>query len=230
MRSTQPKLFIIPLWVLVFLSLTSYGQSQSQKTYINPLNIDYTYAIYDSHRDLSYRSGADPAVVEFKGEYYMFVTRSMGYWHSKDLQNWSFIEPEKWYFEGSNAPSAHNYKDSVLLVAGNPSGHMSVLYTDNPKKGDWKAVPGIINDLQDPHIFVDDDDQAYAFWGSSNTFPIRARRLDMSKRFRPEEKIHELFKLDGEKHGWERFGENHADTVLKGYMEGPWLTKHKGIY
>lgn len=230
MRSTQPKLFIIPLWVLVFLSLTSYGQSQSQKTYINPLNIDYTYAIYDSHRDLSYRSGADPAVVEFKGEYYMFVTRSMGYWHSKELQNWSFIEPEKWYFEGSNAPSAHNYKDSVLLVAGNPSGHMSVLYTDNPKKGDWKAVPGIINDLQDPHIFVDDDDQAYAFWGSSNTFPIRARRLDMSKRFRPEEKIHELFKLDGEKHGWERFGENHADTVLKGYMEGPWLTKRGGIY
>lgn|SRR5690606_16367346 len=78
MRSTQPKLFIIPLWVLVFLSLTSYGQSQSQKTYINPLNIDYTYAIYDSHRDLSYRSGADPAVVEFKGEYYMSVTRSIG--------------------------------------------------------------------------------------------------------------------------------------------------------
>jgi len=219
------------LSLVLFLLLTSsHGQSQSQKTYINPLNIDYTYAIYDAHRDLSYRSGADPAVVEFRGEYYMFVTRSMGYWHSKDLQNWSFIEPGKWYFEGSNAPTAHNYKDSVLLVAGNPSGHMSVLYTDNPKKGDWKAVPGIINDLQDPHIFVDDDDQAYVFWGSSNTYPIRARKLNMAKRFRPEEKIHELFKLDGEKHGWERFGENHADTILKGYMEGPWLTKHKGTY
>ena len=218
------------LWVFLFLYFSSFGQSQSQKTYINPLNIDYTYAIYDSHRNLSYRSGADPAVVEFRGEYYMFVTRSMGYWHSKDLQNWSFIEPQKWYFEGSNAPSAHNYKDSVLYVAGNPSGHMSMLYTDDPKKGDWKAVPGIINNLQDPHIFVDDDDQAYVFWGSSNTYPIRARRLDMNKRFRPEEEIHELFKLDGENHGWERFGENHADTVLKGYMEGPWLTKYKDTY
>src|SRR5690554_189722 len=222
-------LFAAP-WLMLYLSLTSHGQSQSQSTYINPLNIDYTYAIYDSHRDLSYRSGADPAVVEFKGEYYMFVTRSMGYWHSKDLQHWSFIEPEMWYFEGSNAPSAHNCKDSVLLVAGNPSGHMSVLYTDDPKQGDWQAVPGIINDLQDPHIFVDDDDQAYVFWGSSNTYPIRARKLDMAKRFRPEEQIHELFKLDGEKHGWERFGENHADTILKGYMEGPWLTKHNGTY
>lgn len=229
MNTIKPTHVIFGLGVFLF-SFTSYSQSLSKKTYINPLNIDYTYAVYDAHRDLSYRSGADPAVVEFRGEYYMFVTRSMGYWHSKDLQNWSFIEPEKWYFEGSNAPSAHNYKDSVLLVAGNPSGHMSVLYTDNPKKGDWKAVPGIINDLQDPHIFVDDDDQAYVFWGSSNTYPIRARKLDMAKRFRPEEKIHELFKLDGERHGWERFGENHADTILKGYMEGPWLTKHNGTY
>ena len=216
--------------VLFFLLSSSRGQSISQSTYCNPLNIDYTYAVYDSHRDLSYRSGADPAVVEFRGDYYMFVTRSMGYWHSEDLQNWSFIEPEKWYFEGSNAPSAHNYKDSVLFVAGNPSGHMSMLYTDDPKKGDWKAVPGILNDLQDPHIFIDDDDQAYVFWGSSNTYPIRARNLEKDKRFRPAEEIHELFKLDGEKHGWERFGENHADTVLKGYMEGPWLTKYKDTY
>ena len=216
--------------VLFFLLSSSRGQSISQSTYCNPLNIDYTYAVYDSHRDLSYRSGADPAVVEFRGDYYMFVTRSMGYWHSEDLQNWSFIEPEKWYFEGSNAPSAHNYKDSVLFVAGNPSGHMSMLYTDDPKKGDWKAVPGILNDLQDPHIFIDDDDQPYVFWGSSNTYPIRARKLEKDKRFRPAEEIHELFKLDGEKHGWERFGENHADTVLKGYMEGPWLTKYKDTY
>ena len=105
-----------------------------QKTYCNPINIDYTYMIYNAHRDISYRSGADPAVVKFRGEYYMFVTRSLGYWHSTDLLNWTFITPEKWYFEGCNAPAAHNYKDSVLYVAGNPSGSMSILYTDNPKK------------------------------------------------------------------------------------------------
>ena len=32
------------------------------------------------------------------------------------------------------------------------------------------------------------------------------------------------------KHGWERFGENHTDTVLGGYIEGPQLTKHNGKY
>ena len=39
-----------------------------------------------------------------------------------------------------------------------------------------------------------------------------------------------MFKLDGKKHGWERFGENHSDTVLAGYMEGAWLTKHNNKY
>jgi hypothetical protein len=32
------------------------------------------------------------------------------------------------------------------------------------------------------------------------------------------------------KHGWERFGENHSDTILGGYMEGAWLTKHNNKY
>lgn len=215
------------LIISIFIAARAHAQPQ---TYCNPLNLDYTYMIYNAHDDLSYRSGADPAVVSFRGEYYMFVTRSMGYWHSTDLTNWTFITPEKWYFQGSNAPAAHNYKDSVLYVAGDPSGSMSILYTDNPKKGDWKAVPAILNDLQDPALFIDDDEQAYMFWGSSNKYPIRAKTLDKNQRFRPSKKTYELFNLDADQHGWERFGENHTDTVLGGYIEGPWMTKHAGKY
>ena len=206
------------------------AQDMQATTYCNPLNLDYTYMIYNAHRNISYRSGADPAVVRFRNEYYMFVTRSMGYWNSTDLLNWSFITPQKWYFQGSNAPAAHNYKDSVLYVTGDPSGSMSVLYTDNPKKGDWKAVPAILNDLQDPDLFIDDDGSAYVFWGSSNVYPIRGKTLDRSARFRPSDSTYTLFNLDMAKHGWERFGENHSDTVLGGYIEGPWLTKHNGTY
>lgn len=221
---------IVVCLMLVLCVGRLYAQQTQMSTYCNPLNIDYTYMVYDASRNISYRSGADPAVVKFRGEYYMFVTRSMGYWHSTDLANWTFIAPEKWYFQGSNAPAAHNYKDSVLYVTGDPSGSMSILYTDNPKKGDWKAVPNILTDLQDPDLFIDDDGQAYMFWGSSNTYPLRGRKLDRTNRFLADEKIVEMFKLDGEKHGWERFGDNHADTVLKGYMEGAWLTKHNNKY
>ncbi len=221
---------ILSTILVLLISLMANSQSSQMNTYCNPLNLDYTYMIYNAHNNISYRSGADPAVVRFRDEYYMFVTRSMGYWHSTDLLNWRFITPEKWYFQGSNAPAAHNYKDSVLYVAGDPSGSMSVLYTDDPKRGDWKATPGILFDLQDPALFIDDDGKSYMYWGSSNTFPIRVKTLDRVARFRPSDKTDTLFHLDESKHGWERFGENHSDTILGGYIEGPWMTKNNGKY
>ena len=221
----------------LFLLLLALGapalalaQDMRQDTYCNPLNIDYTYMIYNSDKDISYRSGADPAVVRFRGEYYMFVTRSNGYWHSKDLLDWDFIAPKDWYPQGSNAPAAHNYKDSVLYVTGDPSGSMSILYSDNPKSGEWKATPAILHNLQDPDLFIDDDGKAYMFWGSSNVYPIRGMELDKNHRFLPKGGVKELFNLDMPRHGWERFGENHSDTVLGGYIEGPWLTKYNGKY
>jgi hypothetical protein len=217
--------------IIFFTNVFNINAQETQmSTYCNPLNLDYTYMIYNADKNISYRSGADPAVVRFKNEYYMFVTRSLGYWHSTDLNNWTFITPEKWYFQGSNAPAAHNYKDSVLYVSGDPSGSMSVLYTDDPKKGDWKAVPSILNDLQDPDLFIDDDGKAYMFWGSSNVYPIKAKILDKNHRFSASDSTYQLFGLDMKKHGWERFGENHSDTVLGGYMEGAWLTKYKNKY
>lgn len=224
------KTILISGIILFCCSYYTYAQSTQMSTYCNPLNLDYTYMIYNAHNDLSYRSGADPAVVEFRNEYYMFVTRSMGYWHSTDLYNWTFINPKSWYFQGSNAPAAHNYKDSVLYMAGNPSGSMSILYTDDPKNGEWKATPAILHQLQDPDLFIDDNGEAYMFWGSSNKFPIRGRRLNKNLRFRPDEEVIELFNLKEEKHGWERFGENHSDSVLEGYIEGAWLTRHNDTY
>lgn len=199
-------------------------------TYCNPLNLDYTYKITESDKDISYRSGADPAVVEFRGDYYMFVTRAMGYWVSRDLSEWHFITPQRWYFQGSNAPAAHNFRDQFLYVTGDPSGTMSLLYTDDPKKGDWQAVPALLRNLQDPDLFMDDDGRAFMFWGSSNRLPIRGEELDPNHRFLPKTPPIELFNRDEAMHGWERFGENHDDPKLSGYIEGAWLTKHNGTY
>ncbi len=230
MSKTARTLLVVCLLNFCYVC-SARAQSTQMSTYCNPINIDYTYMIYNANEDISYRSGADPAVVEFRGEYYMFVTRSMGYWHSTDLNNWTFVTPEKWYFQGDNAPAAFNYRDKLLYVMGDPSGSMSVLYTDDPKRGDWKATPSILHDLQDPALFIDDDDQAYVFWGSSNVYPIRGRKLEKDHRFRPAKEIVELFNLDEAKHGWERFGENHFHKELtEGYVEGPWMTKHNNKY
>jgi hypothetical protein len=215
----------------IVISFAAYGQEPIPQTYCNPLDIDYTYMVYNSSQNISYRSGADPAVIEFRGEYYMFVTRSFGYWHSTDLVNWQFIEPEQWFFEGSNAPTAFNYKDSLVYFAGDPAGYGSILYTDDPKSGKWTPTASITNNIQDSELFIDDDGKTYLYWGSSNVHPIRVKELNKNDRFLETGVQKELINLVEEEHGWERFGENNFHPTLKeGYMEGASMTKHDGKY
>ncbi|MFW5755485.1 MAG: family 43 glycosylhydrolase [Tangfeifania sp.] len=222
------------LLALFFTVLGTAGISAQNicgTTYCNPLDIDYTYMVYNSSRNISYRSGADPAVIEFRGEYYMFVTRSFGYWHSTDLVNWQFIKPAQWFFEGSNAPTAFNYKDSVVYFAGDPAGYGSILYTDDPKSGKWTPTASITSNIQDSELFIDDDGKAYLYWGSSNVHPIRVKELNKDDRFLETGVKKELINLVEEEHGWERFGENNFHPTLKeGYMEGASMTKHNGKY
>lgn len=222
---------LITILSVFILSLDGRAQEVVPQTYCNPLDIDYTYMVYNSARNISYRSGADPAVVEFKGEYYMFVTRSFGYWHSKDLINWEFIKPVQWFFEGSNAPTAFNYKDSLVYFAGDPAGYGSILYTDDPKSGKWTPTASISNNIQDSELFIDDDGRAYLYWGSSNVHPIRVKELNRDDRFLETGVRKDLINLVEEKYGWERFGENNFHPTLKeGYMEGASMTKYEGKY
>ncbi len=217
--------------LLILLSLVVRAQEIVPQTYCNPLDIDYTYMVYNSSRNISYRSGADPAVIEFRGEYYMFVTRSFGYWHSTDLVNWDFIKPVQWFFEGCNAPTAFNYKDSLVYFAGDPAGYGSILYTDDPKSGKWTPTASISNNIQDSELFIDNDGKTYLYWGSSNVYPIRVKELNKDDRFLETGVNMDLINLVEEEHGWERFGENNFHPTLKeGYMEGASMTKHNGKY
>lgn len=225
------KRLISILIVLVTLSISIQAQDALPQTYCNPLDIDYTYMVYNSSRNISYRSGADPAVVEFRGEYYMFVTRSFGYWHSADLVNWDFIKPVQWFFEGCNAPTAFNYKDSVIYFAGDPAGYGSILYSDDPKSGKWTPVASISNNIQDSELFIDDDGLSYLYWGSSNVHPIRVKMLNKNDRMLESGLKKDLINLIEVEHGWERFGDNNFHPTLKeGYMEGASMTKHNGKY
>ncbi len=224
----RPKALLagLVLWMLSFYTL-----AQGQQTYCNPINIDYTYSVVHASRGLSFLSGADPAVVPFRGEYYMFVTRSQGYWHSKDLRSWQFIRPQSWYFESSNAPGAWPMGDSILLALGNPASAQSVIYTGNPKVGTWRGVPSVLPlTLHDPALFVDDDGKVYLYHESSNTQPLQGLELNPRHYFLPAGENKKLITLHPGQHGWERFGENHSDTATAGYLEGAWMTKYKDTY
>lgn len=205
---------------------------KNYKTYCNPIDIDYSYmSHYRAKNNVSYRSGADPAVVNYKNKYYLFVTRSHGYWVSDDMSNWEFIRPQSWYFKGSNAPSAAVYKDKIIAY-GDPSGSGPIIETDNPELGDWKtnfAVLSMPHGIQDPALFVDDDEKVYLYEESSNKWPIRGVELDPKNYFVPKGEQKDLFTLDPEKHGWERFGQDHSSD-LDPFIEGPWMMKHEDTY
>jgi len=198
-------------------------QVKGNTTYCNPIDIDYTYmSHYRADRDVSYRSGADPAVINFKGKYYMFVTRSHGYWVSEDMGEWRFIRPQSWYFSGSNAPAAAVIGDKIIAY-GDPSGYGPVIETNNPELGDWKTNYAVINPpggIQDPDLFVDTDGRVYLYEESSNLWPIRGVELDPENYYIPIGDQVDLFNLDPENHGWERFGQDHNSDIAP-FIEGP---------
>ncbi|TRZ44495.1 1,4-beta-xylanase [Robertkochia solimangrovi] len=205
---------------------------KNYKTYCNPIDIDYSYmSHYRANNNVSYRSGADPAVVNFKGKYYMFVTRSHGYWVSDDMSNWNFIRPQSWYFNGSNAPAAA-VKDGKIIVLGDPSGRGAVIETDDPDLGNWTtnfAVINMPNGVQDPDLFVDDDGKVYLYEESSNVFPIHGIELDPENYYVPIGEQKDLFNLKPDEHGWERFGQDHRSDIDP-FIEGPWMVKHGDTY
>ena len=237
------------LWILVSVCLcscnlkdkeeTSFDEktqkqqtAKNYKTYCNPIDIDYTYmSHYRAVNNVSYRSGADPAVVNFNGKYFMFVTRSHGYWMSEDMSNWKFIRPQSWYFDGSNAPAAAVYKDKII-VYGDPKGYGPIIETNNPELGDWKTNFAVINipgQIQDPNLFVDDDGKVYLYEESSNKWPIRVIELDPDNYYVPKGEEKDLFVLHPDKHGWERFGQDHRSDIDP-FIEGPWMFKHNDTY
>lgn len=217
----------------MFLAFTGFSQNRpgtrDYQTYCNPIDIDYTYVAHNSYTGISYRAGADPAVINFRGKYFMFVTRSYGYWMSDDMSNWEFVTPQNWYFNGSNAPAAAVHGDKVI-VAGDPSGRMAVISTDTPEIGDWKTSYSVLPiNIQDPALFVDDDGKVYLYEESSNKHPLYGVELDPKNNYLPKGEETALIQLHPENHGWERFGQDHSSDMAP-YLEGPWMTKHEGKY
>src|SRR3989304_1061743 len=75
---------------MLLICLCSYAQpTQSPKTFCNPMNLSYRF-MSDA---VDAREAADPVIVLFKNDYYLFASRSGGYWWSSDLRNWTFVLP-----------------------------------------------------------------------------------------------------------------------------------------
>ena len=56
-------IFIIGIILGLSFDGNMYAQTPPMKSYCNPVDIDYTYMSHYAFRGVSYRSGADPAVI-----------------------------------------------------------------------------------------------------------------------------------------------------------------------
>ncbi len=215
------------------------------RTYCNPIDIGYRYNFEQLNQGISYRSGADPVIVLHKGLYYLFVTISNGYWVSPDLRQWRFVTPSMWPMEDICAPAVMSVRDTLYLLQSTFS-QRPILASTAPETGKlffynrWlpympdpgRYDPAFTPGPWDPAFYHDPDtDRWYLYWGSSNVYPLFGAELDKSRRlaYKDVKDVKRLFTLDPKNHGWERFGQDHRDTI-RPFMEGAWMTKHNGQY
>jgi len=220
--------------MLFLLGIQTYAQ---QKTYCNPINIDYGYCPIEPFvTQGKHRATADPVITFFKGKYYLFSTNQWGYWHSEDMLNWKFVSrkflrPEHNVWDELCAPSLSFVNDTLLVIGSTHTKEFPIWMSKNPEVDDWKEL---VHKQQagawDPQIFWDKEkDDLYLYYGSSNLYPLYGLKLNR-KTFQPEGEPVPVLALNDHEHGWERFGENNDNTFLQPFTEGAFMTKYNNKY
>jgi xylan 1,4-beta-xylosidase len=207
-----------------------------QRTYCNPLNIDYGYTPIPNFSEWGrHRATADPVIVLYKGDYYLFSTNQWGYWWSPDMLNWQFISKKflRPWNEGYDelcAPGVGIIGDTMIVFGSTYTSKFTMWMSTDPKANDWKPlVDSFSIGGWDPSFFTDDDGKFYMYNGSSNKFPMYGIELNR-KTMQPIGTRKEMYLLEPWRFGWQRFGEHMDNTFLDPFIEGSHMTKHNGKY
>jgi|GEM_PF-577575 len=193
------------------LSITEAGAAAAGAKYTNSI-----YAGY-----------ADPDVILYEGNYYLYGTSSNGFkvHSSPDLVNWKdcgkCVEPTLWgKTEGYWAPDVE-YIDGKFYMAVTCDLCVGIAVSDSPL-GPFKehSQKVLFTNACDGNIFVDDNGGIFLYYvtgmGSVN-YGIYGVRLD--KNMNPVTAGKLLLKADAD---WEK----DSGTVT----EGPFVIKHNGVY
>jgi hypothetical protein len=231
------KIFCMLKFLLLLLGISCLNSlSAQQKTYCNPINIDYGYCPIPNFTEWGkHRATADPVIVMYKGDYYLFSTNQWGYWWSSDMLNWHFnfhhfLKPYHHVYDDLCAPAVAVLGDTMILFGSTYTSDFPIWMSTNPKGNEWKeAIDSLYIGGWDPDFFVDDDGKLFMYNGSSNRYPLYGIELNR-KTFQPIGTRKEMYLLEPDKYGWQRFGEYLDNTFLDPFIEGSWMTKHNGKY
>jgi xylan 1,4-beta-xylosidase len=217
--------------ILIISLLLAGCQSPSQTehapftTICNPVNLSYRFCTDEPSR----REAADPTVVWFKDRYYLFASKSGGYWHTTNLIDWIFIETNEIPVE-EYAPTAIALGDTLYFLAS--SNEKSTIYkSTDPLSGKWSvALEELEIPVWDPAFFLDDDDRLYLYWGCSDSKPLYGVEVDYQNQFAFIGETIELSHANPAEYGWEVPGDYNTLVNQSPWIEGAWVNKHNGIY
>ncbi len=233
MYQNSKAIQVILVFFLILMGIPSQAQ---QKTYANPINIDYGYTPFEVFsKQGKHRATADPVIVNFKDRLFLFSTNQEGYWHSENMLDWEFVSRkflrDDKYIHDLNAPAAWVMKDTLYVYGSTWESDFPIWKSTNPTKDEWEiAVDTLKVGAWDPAFHYDEDtDKLFLYWGSSNEWPLLGTEIN-TKTMQSEGYVKPIVKLKPEDHGWERFGEYNDNVFLQPFIEGAWVTKHNGKY
>ena len=180
---------------------------------------------------------ADPSLVVYQGKNYLYATldpwgdETLGCWESADFKHWTYRVlnwPTKTACKSPTGGGAAVWAPSVLRapdgrfylyvsvhnevwvgVADHPLGPWKNALGDKPLV-DSKFRPGF--HMIDAEAFIDDDGQAYLYWGSGLNWK---NGRCWAVKLKPD-----MTSFDGEVH----------DVTPARYFEGPFMVKRNGRY
>ena len=216
------KKLITVFTIALVLACIFQTEKLSGQTYCNPMNLSYRFCLDKPSR----REAADPTMVLYKDNYYLFASKSGGYWYSSDLLGWNMVSTSNLPIE-NYAPTAVVIGDWLYFFTSQSN---TIYRTNDPVSGKWE----IVNDsfpivITDPDIFADTDGRVYFYYGCSNKSPLQAIELDVNNKLNPIGKPVDCIFEHADEHGWERTG-NFNQKPEKPWIEGSWMNKYKGKY
>lgn len=203
-------------YIVMIALLFFFSSDAQQKTYCNPINLDYGYTpIADFAAWGKHRATADPVIVNYKGDYYLFSTNQWGYWWSNDMLNWKFIAKKflrPWNtgtYDELCVPAVGIIGDTMIVFGSTYTSQFTIWMSTNPKANEWKPL---VDSFEiggwDPSFFADDDGRLYLYNGTRK----------------------EIYLLETWRFGWQQFGEHMDNTFLDPFIEGSYMTKYNGKY
>lgn len=179
---------------------------------------------------------ADPSIVRHDGEWFIYATidpwggNTLGLWRSRDFRNWTFAQPN-WPTKAAASSASSNdsrvWAPSVIKANGRFWMYVSVggevwVGTAAHPTGPWRdanggkpLIPGNYRPgyhMIDAEAFVDDDGQAYLYWGSGLNW-VNGRCFAV--KLKPD-----MVTFDGEP----------IDVTPPHYFEAPFMVKRNGRY